>query len=90
MGYVPFPKLRQAFPWRRSIRLGKLEAQNCLVSASPRQRLLHLSEGPCLGELEVPFSPFPSINSRNHYSFVRTPIEVNDRHEIELVNDPNK
>ena len=78
-------------------RLRKLEAQNLPIFASPWRRLLHLSEGPRLGEgplrlgePKVQFFPFPSINSRNHYSFVRTLIEVNDKHEIGLVDDPNK
>ena len=34
------------------------------------------------------FRPF--VNSRNRHSFVRTPIKVNYRHEIGLIDDPNK
>ena len=71
-----------------SFSLGEPGAQNFPVFTSPRRRLLHLDLR--LGEPKVPFSPLPSINSRNHYSFVRTPIKVNDRHEIRLVDDPNK
>ena len=71
-----------------SFSLGEPEAQNCPVFTSPRRRLLHLDLR--LGEPKVMFFPLPSINSRNHYSFVRTPTEVNDRREIGLVDDPNK
>ena len=62
--------------------LHKLEAQNCPVSASPWGR--------SLPKLKSPFFPLPFVNFRNHYSFVRTSIEVIDRHEIRLIDNPNK
>ena len=67
-------------------RLREPEAQNHPVSASPQRRLLCLR----LGEPEVQLFPLPSVYSKNHYSFVRFSIEMNDRHEIGLVADPNK
>ena len=71
--------------------LSEPKAQICPVSTSPQQRLIRLSEGPlCLGEPEDPFFPIPSVNFRIYYSFVMTSIEVDNRHEFGLIDDPNK
>ena len=55
------------------------------------QSLPHLGEG-CfaLANLKTQFLPFPYVNFRIYYSFVRIPIKVNDRHEIGLIDNPIK
>ena len=77
--------------------LSEPEAPNLAVSAMPRCGLLYLSVGPCLGEgplclgkLDVLFSLFSFINSRNHHLLVRITIELNNKHEIGLIDNPNK
>ena len=84
-------------PRLRFIRLGEPKAPNFLVSAMPRRGLLclgvgtRLGKGPlCLGELAVPFLFLSSLNSRNHYFLVKLTIELNNKHEIGLIEDLNK
>ena len=52
---------------------------------------LLLGEGPLrLGEPEVLFSLISFVNSRNHHLLVRITIELNNKHEIILIDDLNK
>ena len=84
-------------PRRRSIHLCKPKAPNLPVFATPQRGLLRLGIGPGLGEgplrlseLAVPFLFLSSVNSRNHYLLVKLTIELNNKHEIGLIEDLNK
>ena len=94
---------RSSPPWRRELRLheelrlGKPESPNLSVSATPRRGLLRLGVGPRLGEgplrlgePEVLFSLISFVNSGNHQLLVRITIELNNNHEIKLIDDLNK